>query len=125
MLSRRVLLIEDESELRDVVLMALDTEGYETQVARDGGEALAILQEWRPVVILLDLAMPNVDGWGFRARQLADATVADVPVIVLSAGVNLRDRTAALQATAIMPKPFDLDVLLALLSTITAKRTAA
>jgi DNA-binding response OmpR family regulator len=75
-------------------------------------------------VILLDFAMPEVDGWTFRTRQRAHREYAANPVIVISAGMNLKAGVDRLDATAILPKPFDLDVLLAA-EQLVAKRATA
>src|SRR2546423_69607 len=118
MAARRALIVEDDPDIRAVLTVALDSEGYEVQVARHGRDALLTLAEWQPQVILLDLTMPDMNGWEFRQHQLADPALADIPVVVMTAGFNLRAGVDALKATAILPKPFDLDALLALLSTI-------
>jgi two-component system response regulator MprA len=109
----RVLVVDDDPSIREVLISALEDEGYEVRAAPDGAVALELLESWRPDVILLDLMMPNVDGWTFRTRQLAAGMADQVPVIVLSAGYNLqRPSVEGLRATAVMAKPFDLDALL-------------
>jgi DNA-binding response OmpR family regulator len=108
-----VLVVDDDPMLRDILVTALKDEGYAVRTARNGREALAVLEAWRPNLILLDLMMPDMDGWSFRARQLTLDGHAEIPVIVLSAGPNLRFGVDVLRATAIIPKPFDLDLLLA------------
>jgi DNA-binding response OmpR family regulator len=106
----RILVIDDDPELRHVLAMALADEGYEVRCAPDGRVALDVLHEWRPRLILLDLMMPEVDGWTFRARQLELEPVKDVPVVILSAA---RDPSVdALKPAAVMPKPFNLGRLL-------------
>ena len=106
----RILVIDDDPELRHVLAMALADEGYEVRCAPDGRVGLDVLHEWRPRLILLDLMMPEVDGWTFRARQLELEPVKDVPVVILSAA---RDPSVdALKPAAVMPKPFNLGRLL-------------
>ena len=90
--------------------LALADEGYAVRAAPDGRAALALLETWRPHLILLDLMMPVLDGWGFRARQLATPGAEDLPVIVLSAARDMR--VEALRPAAVVPKPFDLELLL-------------
>jgi CheY-like chemotaxis protein len=109
---RRVLVIEDDDRVRRVVVLMLDVAGYEVQTAQDGMDALAVLQRWRPDVILLDLMMPVMDGWAFRRAQLGDAHLATIPVVVLSAGYAPGPRATALAAAAVLPKPFRLAALL-------------
>ena len=87
---------------------ALSMAGYEVRVATDGAVALEVLDAWRPDVILLDLVMPILDGWGFLQGRLANALFMDIPVVVLS---GLPDDCCAvgnLVVDAVMPKPFDL-----------------
>lgn len=83
------------------------------RTAANGREALDVLEQWRPSVIVLDLMMPVMDGWDFRAEQLRRATIADVPVILLSGARDVRTSAEQLSAWLAIPKPFDLDVLLA------------
>jgi DNA-binding response OmpR family regulator len=106
----RILVVDDDPELRHVLALALTEEGYEVRCAPDGQAALHLLEEWLPRLILLDLMMPELDGWSFRARQLATERARDVPVVILSAA---RDPSVeALKPAAVIPKPFNLARLL-------------
>jgi DNA-binding response OmpR family regulator len=107
----RVLVVEDDQVIRDTIADALDLEGYEARVAMDGEEALDVLEGWVPDLIILDLMMPRMDAWRFRREQRARPTVAEVPILVLSAGRDLPEKTRELDPAAIIPKPFDLDDL--------------
>jgi two-component system, chemotaxis family, chemotaxis protein CheY len=107
---RRVLLIEDEDTISEVVADALMLEGYQVRRARNGREALEMLQEWLPQLILLDLMMPVMNGWAFRAAQRRlTGGAANVPVIVLSGAREARARADELGAVEAMTKPFELD----------------
>ena len=110
---RRVLVVEDDADIRCFVTEALTWEGYEVQQVTNGYEALAVLSEWRADLVLLDLMMPELDGWGFRAEQLARDDLAGIPVVVMSAAWNPHREADKLQAAAVIPKPFELDRLLA------------
>ena len=112
--TRRVLLVEDDAGIRGFVADLLTDEGYEVLQAADGLEGLAALDRWRPDVIVLDLMMPRLDGFGFRARQRARPDVSEVPVIVTSARQPIGPDVAALAPAAVVPKPFDADALVAL-----------
>ncbi len=105
-----VLVVEDERDIREVVAEALADEGYEVIGASDGAEALEKLHACHPTVVLLDLMMPRMNGWEFRAaqRQDPDPEVARVPVIVLSALGRVPD----LEAAEYIQKPCDLERLL-------------
>ena len=109
---RRVLVVEDEDYVRGIVIDVLAGEGYEVQEATNGYEALAVLDEWRADLVVLDLMMPCCDGWTFRAEQLARHDLATIPVVVMTAVYDSRQEADKLQATAVIPKPFDLDQLL-------------
>ena len=111
---RRVLVIEDEDAVGQVLADVLVDEGYEVQRARNGRETLDVLREWVPRLILLDLMMPEMDGWTFRAEQRRlGGAVADVPVIVLSGAREARARAGELEAAQALSKPFDLDEVVA------------
>jgi DNA-binding response OmpR family regulator len=118
---RRVLIVDDDASIRGFLEEALTDEGYRVRTAVNGREALSILETWQPSLILLDLMMPEMDGWEFRAQQRASAAVADVPVIVLSATRDLAAKAQVLEAAQVFPKPFDLDTLLGTISRITAE----
>jgi CheY-like chemotaxis protein len=106
----RILLVEDEDTIGQVVADALVLEGYEVRRARNGCEAVAILQDWLPGVILLDLMMPVMDGRAFRAAQRRmEGTAARVPVIVVSGAREARARAGDLGAVEALTKPFDLN----------------
>ena len=112
---RRVLVVDDDPGIRGFLTGALEDEGYDVRTATNGREALAVLErlaEWAPDIILLDLYMPEMDGWSFRASQLAlDGPAARIPVIVLSASRSLGGRSTELHAAAVMEKPFELGAL--------------
>ena len=109
--TRRVLVVDDEPQVRATVREALALEGYEVTEASNGAEALALLTTAQPDAIVLDLWMPVMDGWAFRRAQRA--THPDIPVIVMSALDLSSERLEELDASAILGKPFDLDTLYA------------
>jgi two-component system response regulator MprA len=109
-----LLVIDDDHDILLSLEDALETEGYRVTTARTGREALEWLKGGlRPDLILLDLMMPDISGWAFRALQRADAQFASIPVVVVSGqGLNARD-IAKLGVAGYLPKPLDLDELLA------------
>lgn len=119
--SPRVLIVDDDDVIRNLLGELLDGEGYAVEAVANGKEALAVLQRWRPDTILLDLMMPKMDGWRFRAEQQRRADVADVPVVILSAAHELERHGAALGAAAVVRKPFELDILLDTLARLTMR----
>ena len=107
-----VLVVEDHADLRDMLTVLLEGEGFTVQTATNGAEALDRLASARPAVILLDLMMPVMSGDEFRERQLADPRYSDVPVICMTAAHDGRDRADRLHAQAFFQKPLDFDRLL-------------
>jgi excisionase family DNA binding protein len=103
-----VLVVDDDAMVRASVAEFLEDQGYQVLVVNDGVEALRALAEApQPDLILLDLKMPNLDGWGFREEQLRNPRLADVPVIVVTAVSK-----ASLEGvTAVLCKPLRLPVL--------------
>jgi CheY-like chemotaxis protein len=105
------LVVDDDKDLRDMLAEALTDEGFDVRTAAHGEQALALLAQWRPHVILLDLNMSVMDGWTFRRVQLGCPSIADIPVIVFSASYGPRARDAELKVTAFLPKTCDIDKL--------------
>jgi DNA-binding response OmpR family regulator len=105
---KRVLLVDDDDAIVDSLTMALE-DRYEILAAHNGREALEVLEGEGADAVLLDLMMPVLDGPGFlrecRARHI------EVPVLVVSAGMDLDTRTQAIGASDYVQKPFKLDVL--------------
>jgi DNA-binding response OmpR family regulator len=103
-----VLVVDDESDIRDAVAEVLADEGYVVHGAGDGAEALRKARAVRPSIVLLDLMMPGMNGWEFRAAQKGDPDIRNIPVIVLSA----LGRISGMDAADYIQKPFNLDRLL-------------
>jgi len=109
--SATVLIVEDDNDTREMLGRFLELEGYTVETAENGKRALERLGSGvGACVILLDLMMPVMDGWQFRQEQIRDASLADIPVIVVSAAG--RERLEKIQADAYLSKPVDLDELL-------------
>ncbi len=102
-----VLLVEDDTAVRDMMAVLLEAAGFVVSPMVDGGDALSYLKDGgRADVVVLDLMMPRVDGWTFRRAQLADPTIADIPVIVMSACAGAS--ASELHAAATFQKPVDV-----------------
>jgi CheY-like chemotaxis protein len=107
-----ILLVEDDLSIRDALCELLAEEGFEVACASNGAEALDRLTAGDPpVLILLDLMMPVMDGFAFRSAQREDPRLARIPVVVLSAGHGA-ERAASLAADGFLAKPFGVDALL-------------
>jgi CheY-like chemotaxis protein len=118
---RRVLVVEDDAALREALSEALRDEGFTVTAAADGREALDLLRvsaSPNPSVILLDLAMPRMNGWQFRAEQQTDDRIAAIPVVVLSAAPHLAEEAESLGVPdgSWLRKPVPLGNLLAVIT---------
>ena len=113
---KRVLVIDDDLPLRGMLAAALRQHGFQVLLAGDGGEGQRALTIHQPHVILLDLAMPEVNGWDFLQRLQETGHIGKVPIIVVSAHLRV-DPQAILQmgVSAILPKPFNLGELIDLI----------
>ena len=104
-----VLVVDDDPDIREAMTAILEGEGYTVSEARDGAEALALLRGGNaPCLILLDLMMPVMDGWSFRAAQLADPALAEIPVVILSAAADVHRQAEALHVDGFLAKPLNV-----------------
>lgn len=109
-----IMIVDDDADIRGAVAEALEDAGFQVTTAANGEEALALLLRGpRPRVILLDMMMPVMDGWAFRAAQqrLPDE-IASIPVIVFTAYGTPRETAAQLGARGFLKKPLRLEELL-------------
>lgn len=109
----RVLVVDDEQSLTELLAMALKYEGWEIKTAGDGQKALATAREFRPDAVVLDIMLPDIDGLQVLQRMRADGN--DVPVLFLTAKDGLDDRIAGLTAGGddYVTKPFSLEEVVA------------
>ena len=111
-MTRRILIVEDQADVAQLIDVVLKGEGYTVAIAKDGAQGLMLARDWKPDLILMDIMLPGVDGGALIARLRQEPETADLPIIAMSASRTLRDRTAELQADALLSKPFDVDALL-------------
>jgi DNA-binding response OmpR family regulator len=109
-MSQPILVVDDDPSIRDTVADALGDEGYDVRTANNGAEALSALEVGLPALVLLDMRMPVLDGWGF-ARALVERGIS-VPIVVMTAAQEARRWGAEINAAWVLPKPFDLLELL-------------
>ncbi len=116
-----ILIVDDDPLMRSMLMKLLAVEGFQVVGAEDGLEALHVLRAVRhrasgtPCLVLLDLKMPRLGGDEFRRAQLADPTLASVPVVVMSGAPDLEQRAGLLGAVASIGKPIEHDALLAII----------
>ena len=116
-MARKVLIVEDESNIAELINLYLKKEGYETMVAGDGGKALELYRLFRPDLVLLDIMLPVMDGWAVCAKI---RETSKVPIIMLTAKGEVNDRITGLEMGAddYIVKPFDVAELLARVETV-------
>jgi two-component system chemotaxis response regulator CheY len=112
---KAVLVIDDDPQIRWMLDLALRHEGYAVIPAENGQQALECLEERVPNLILLDLAMPEMDGPALAAELERRADLPRLPIIVMSADRDAGQKAAAIGAAAYLRKPFDLDDLFAVI----------
>lgn len=114
--AKLVMVVDDEPDVRESLVEALETHGWSAVTARDGADALDKLRAGpRPSAILLDIMMPVMDGWQFRSAQRLDPVLCDIPVVVFSANELVRAAAFDMGAAAFLKKPIRLDALLSTL----------
>ncbi len=105
-----ILVVDDDPAILETVTDILQDEGYAVATAKNGQEALQEVERRRPSLVLLDMRMPVLDGWGF-ARLLAERGIR-VPIVVMTAAQDARRWAQEIGAAGFVPKPFDLAELL-------------
>jgi CheY-like chemotaxis protein len=113
-MSAKVLVIEDDHGQREALSEILSRQGYEVQCASNGSEALELMRRSNslPRLILLDVMMPVMDGWEFRDQQRKDRTLAEVPVVVMTALDDTVQKALQSGAVGFLPKPLQWQALL-------------
>ena len=125
--SRRplVLVVEDDPDLGDTIVTFLKEEGLDAKLARDGDQAMRLLDQLNPSAMILDLMMPRRDGFSVLRELRADGRIGNLPVIVVTAIFGLSERLYAteLGAADYVTKPCELDELLERVRNVLASRT--
>ena len=107
----RILLVEDDEFVRQTILWTLEEEGIDTAVAADGLSAISHLETSRPTLMLLDIGLPGVDGFGV-ADRLRTLYGSEVPVVVLTADGRAAEKARRVGAVAYLHKPFEIGDLI-------------
>jgi CheY-like chemotaxis protein len=111
-----ILVIDDDPSILSTVAEILESEDYPVETATNGAEGLAVLEHSQPWLVLLDMRMPVLDGWGF-ARAVAERGYS-LPIVVMTAAHDTRRWAEEIGATGYLAKPFDLIELLAAVSRV-------
>ena len=112
-MTKRILVVEDDTSIRELLVELLESEGYAVSSAVNGLEGLKHLQsQGNPDLILIDLMMPVMDGYSFRTEQLKNTTWAKIPTVVMSAEANAKEKMKNFNITAFLSKPVELETIL-------------
>ena len=125
---RRVICIEDEQEIIDLIKLILERKGFEVVGAVGGREGLSAVRREKPDLILLDLMMPEVDGWEVYRRMKADPELRRIPVVVVTAKAQSIDKVLGLHIAKVddyVTKPFSPNDLLESIERVLSKRVFA
>jgi CheY-like chemotaxis protein len=119
-----VLVIDDDEDLRTTIQDVLEDQGFAVAMAANGREALEMLMrdESQPALILLDLTMPEMDGWAFRREQQKVPRLAQIPVVLFSGHLDVSQTALSLNAAATMTKPLRLEGLVTLVDQLARRR---
>jgi CheY-like chemotaxis protein len=116
---RRILVVDDEPSIRELLCEFLDMEGYLVETAVHGREALDRARLQRPNLVLLDLNMPEMDGRQFSEACRTDPFLAGISIVLMTAAPNAESVCAEIGARACLPKPFELDLLAQVIERVT------
>ena len=113
--SATILVVDDSDDIRDLLSVLLESEGYVVHLADDGNKALQMVANDRPDLILMDMSLPEMDGWAIVPLMRALPELANLPIIALTAHATPADenRALAVGCTGYISKPFDADDILA------------
>jgi len=122
----RVVCIEDESEMIDLVSMILSREGYQVIGAPGGLQGLQIVEDTQPELVLLDLMMPDLDGWEVYQRLKSNPKTTKIPIIVVTARAQSIDKILGLHIAKVddyITKPFSPTELLTSIEKVLSKKS--
>lgn len=111
--SKTILVVDDDQDLLELLAFVLSSEGYDVRTASDGLEALNVVEDKMPNLILLDMRMPVMDGWEF-ASEFHTRFDDGVPIVVVTAAENAEKRAEEIGASGWISKPFDVGSLIVL-----------
>jgi two-component system OmpR family response regulator len=112
----RILVVEDDDAIRTMLLTVLEVAGYDALGVRSGEDALVMLGEWRPDVIVLDLFLPLMDGHGLLEQRAARTDLAGIPIIVVTTSTAAVPSADRLGVWAVLQRPHDVNHLRALIA---------
>ena len=121
---KRIVYVEDETEMIELTRIVLEREGFEMLGAVGGAEGIEAIKREKPDLVLLDLMMPDVDGWEVYRQMKADKELADIPVIIITARTQSIDKVLGLKVAKVadyITKPFGPNDLIESIKQVLAK----
>lgn len=120
--NKKILVVEDEEDMRDLVAVRLEVAGFDVLQAEDGEVGLKMIREQKPNLVVLDLMIPKLDGFEVCRMVKFDDQLKKIPIVILSAMTQQRDREKAIEygADAYFIKPFDLGLLITKIKELTS-----
>jgi CheY-like chemotaxis protein len=124
--SKEILIVDDEPDIRLVTRLELTDWGFSVREARNGEEALELLEDWVPNAMLLDLRMPGIGGWGVIEQLASSGRLEEVPVLIFSAHLDAGswEKASALGCKGFVPKPYEAVQLKEAVESLVAPQTA-
>jgi CheY-like chemotaxis protein len=113
-MDNKILVVEDDGDIRETLTQCLSLYGFSVDIASNGKEALDLLESNRcdPSLILLDIMMPVMDGWEFRSLQQHHPKLSNIPVVIITADGNAKQKAEKMGVKDGIRKPFDLEDLI-------------
>lgn len=124
-ISKTILCVEDEPEMIDLIQLILSRKGYNVKGATGGVEGIKLIRELHPDLVLLDLMMPDMDGWEVYQQMKSDQTLRDIPVIVVTAKAQNIDKVLGLHIAKVddyIAKPFSPQELMDSVDQVLSKK---
>jgi len=112
-MNRKLVLIDDDPDMLALTRLMLSRQGFEIVEAHDGNQGLATVQQAKPDVVLLDLMLPDIDGWEVCRRLKADPQTKDIPVLIISARPKPKTGQVDVEIAGYISKPFQSTHLVA------------
>jgi len=121
----KILLVDDEPDILQLIALRLRTAGYEVITGRDGQEAITLVRQHQPDLVILDVMMPKLNGFQVARMIKFDKKLKDIPVFLLTARTQPSDKTTGAQVGAdeYITKPFDVKVLVERINTWLARKS--
>lgn len=112
--SKKILIVDDEAHIREIIRFRLQIDGYQTIEAKNGHEAVEQIAKHKPDLVILDIMMPDMDGWEVCKFARSQSEFQSIPILMLTAKIEIKDKIHGMQAGAndYLTKPFSPNELM-------------